>query len=592
MKASTRKHNKVLSMILIMAMVLSMFCIMPMYSASAATGELYVVAGDEGLTGENWNASSTENQMTDNGDGTYTKTFADVPAGSYGFKVTDGTWTNSWGKDGGSANYSLTLSTTCDVTIIFNSETKLITVESEGLSSFVLDYIVVVGNGEGNWLNGEVWNLASTTNIMTEVTPGIWEISYYDVAAGEAYQAKFACNGSWQPYNWTMDGYLDGQINPNYTVETDGSTVTIRIDVNGFDFETGEGSVVTEFVVTPPEEPDNYADVLLGDADASGDVSIKDATTVQKYIAEIMDLPDNSLLSADANCDVILNITDVTIIQKYLADFTIDYSVGQVVRIEDPVYPTRPTEPETTEPTTEPDASEPVTDPIPTDPVETMKFYVPNYVSWLTDAGGKLWLYNDDTAEFMAMSYDEEGTYFWADMPVTWDALSIYRTPFEITEETFDITSAWDEATQTGAILNKWENLGSKGDYNCYKITADGEGFYTTYDPTDSEETERTIYFDNSLTQWDTVYIYGWSFGLNNEFYALTQETDTIWSFTFSDTLPVDGVNGFLFVNQDNWTGCIQSNDVATAEGKNLYVPTSAGSAGTKISGAWSVYTP
>ncbi len=50
------------------------------------------VAGDEAFTGKNW--STTDNAMKDNGDGTYTLTFENVNAGTYGFKVVNG---DNWG---------------------------------------------------------------------------------------------------------------------------------------------------------------------------------------------------------------------------------------------------------------------------------------------------------------------------------------------------------------------------------------------------------------------------------------------------------------------------------------------------------------
>ncbi|MDD5795342.1 MAG: hypothetical protein PUD24_00195, partial [Oscillospiraceae bacterium] len=49
-----------------------------------------------------------------------------------------------------------------------------------------------------------------------------------------------------------ITGDLDGQTNTPQTVEVDGSTVTLRIDVTGFDFATGQGTVKPEFIVTPP----------------------------------------------------------------------------------------------------------------------------------------------------------------------------------------------------------------------------------------------------------------------------------------------------------------------------------------------------
>jgi hypothetical protein len=241
----------------------------------------------------------------------------------------------------------------------------------------------------------------------------------------------------------------------------------------------------------------------------------------------------------------------------------------------------------TTTPTTPTTTPTTPTTPDNTDPVSTTTFYVPNYVSWLTDMGGKLWVYNDATAEFMVMEYDEDLGTFYVELPDDWSSLSIYRTPFETEEEAFDINSAWNETTQTGVILNKWTNLGSKGSYNSYKITGDGTGYFDTYDPDAVVETSRTIYFDNSKTNWSTVYIYGWSFGLSNEFVKMTNEGNNIWSYTFTDEQPTDGVKGFLFVNKNSWSGQSQTVDIATEAGKNLFVPSS--SSGTSITGTWTV---
>ncbi|MEE1155118.1 MAG: hypothetical protein UH241_08190, partial [Acutalibacteraceae bacterium] len=212
----------------------------------------YTVAGDIGLTGASWDPSA--NPMTDeDGDGVYTITFADVAAGSYGFKVTDGTWANSWGANGG--NYTITLSAKADVTVNFDSATKEITVVSDGLGSFVLNYIAVVGNGvKGSaWLNGEAWNTATKTNVLTEVEKGVWSITYENVAAAEDYQCKFIANDSYT-YNWTSDGAFDGQINPNIVVAYDNSTVTLTIDVSAYDFATKTGTVKTNVEVIPPAD--------------------------------------------------------------------------------------------------------------------------------------------------------------------------------------------------------------------------------------------------------------------------------------------------------------------------------------------------
>jgi len=90
----------------------------------------YILAGSEALCGTNWDPSNTANQLFDkDGDGVYTISYNNVPAYTYEFKVTDGSWSNSWGKDGGSDNYVLMLNADSNVTVNFDAATKLITVD-------------------------------------------------------------------------------------------------------------------------------------------------------------------------------------------------------------------------------------------------------------------------------------------------------------------------------------------------------------------------------------------------------------------------------------------------------------------------------
>ena len=61
-----------------------------------------------------------------------------------------------------------------------------------------------VGNGGGNWLKGVPWAPDSDENLMTEVSPKVYEITYTNVDANvdsfEGYQVKFAANGSWAAF--------------------------------------------------------------------------------------------------------------------------------------------------------------------------------------------------------------------------------------------------------------------------------------------------------------------------------------------------------------------------------------------------------
>lgn len=97
-------------------------------SFSAGTWFTYTVAGSPGLCGSDWTPSDTANRMTMNSQGLLEITYKDIAKGTYEFKVTDGSWTNSWGQNGGSSNYVLTLTEKSHVTITYNPKTHAITV--------------------------------------------------------------------------------------------------------------------------------------------------------------------------------------------------------------------------------------------------------------------------------------------------------------------------------------------------------------------------------------------------------------------------------------------------------------------------------
>ena len=58
---------------------------------------------------------------------------------------------------------------------------------------------------------------------------------------------------------------------------------------------------------------------VLGDVNCDGVISIADATTLQKYLANIVDFNDEQLAVADTNGDGSVSIADATQIQRYLA---------------------------------------------------------------------------------------------------------------------------------------------------------------------------------------------------------------------------------------------------------------------------------
>ena len=76
-------------------------------------------------------------------------------------------------------------------------------------------------------------------------------------------------------------------------------------------------------------------DVLRGDADGDGKITISDATMIQEYIADY-DMPDPFQIRAcDVNGDGSINISDTTEIQRFLADCGNPYHIGESVAVKD-----------------------------------------------------------------------------------------------------------------------------------------------------------------------------------------------------------------------------------------------------------------
>ena len=201
----------------------------------------YYVAGVAALCGSEWNCADEANLMTWNGEtGLFEMVYTDVPVGTYQFKITDGTWNNTWGKDG--QNYTFEVTAPCDVTITFNHSSKAVKAEGDSVAAVTtleISSITAVGAGKGNFLNGKSWDVAAAVNHMT-ASGSIYTITYENVAAG-SYEVKFAANNSWND-NWGSNGsaYPGGKTeavyngqNIKFTVK-EASDITLTLDLTGF----------------------------------------------------------------------------------------------------------------------------------------------------------------------------------------------------------------------------------------------------------------------------------------------------------------------------------------------------------------------
>ena len=198
--------KRMLSILITLCMVL---LLVP--TTAFAEDSVYVVAGVSELCGTYWDGSpetSTDNIMEAQTDGTYKKVYTNVAVmNNYQFKIVENfaDGTQNWigiGIDNND-NFTFSVVSVCDVTITFDPETSKITVTGDGVeipTELNVESMRAVGNGDGNWLKGVSWDPDSDENLMTEVSPKVYEITYTDLDAFDNYQVKFAANGSWAAF--------------------------------------------------------------------------------------------------------------------------------------------------------------------------------------------------------------------------------------------------------------------------------------------------------------------------------------------------------------------------------------------------------
>ena len=107
------------------------------------------IAGATELTGHSWSANATENKMTlTSGKWTLTKTITSIDKGDYEYKVTDGSWGWSLGKDGNNAKINIPATGKYEVTFTYNPSNETVSATATPI------YSVTVNAGEGGSATG------------------------------------------------------------------------------------------------------------------------------------------------------------------------------------------------------------------------------------------------------------------------------------------------------------------------------------------------------------------------------------------------------------------------------------------------------
>ena len=291
--------------------------------------DTYIVAGSNAdIFGTAWDGTNEENTMTKDADGNYTKDYTVTKAfDAVQLKtVKNGA---EWIGDKNDQNVTFNLTGAGTFTVVYDTAENYTYVKGdivEEIKEFKYDTVFAVGNGEGTWLNGAAWDPAYAANEMTKVADDLWEIEFKDVPDGFNRQLKFAIDGAWthnfggafEESGVTSAAAYNGD---NVTFDTDDTcTIKAQLDLREFDFATKEGAKFT--VTITSDEPEKKAIGIIGDVDGDGQVTINDATEIQKRGVELVNFDEKQEKLADVNGDKRISILDVTCIQKYLAEQT------------------------------------------------------------------------------------------------------------------------------------------------------------------------------------------------------------------------------------------------------------------------------
>lgn len=325
----------------------------------------------------------------------------------------------------------------------------------------------------------------------------------------------------------------------------------------------------------PATEPSGNA--VYGDVNGDGDITVVDATLVQKHVVQLETLSADKQILADVNGDNTISVVDATLIQKYIVQLKDWGRTGDVYQAEQPTTP----EPTTAEPTTVKPTAQPTTAEPTTKPADTYTLYFKTKLGWMTSDGVSLFAYDLDTGASYQFEQDTDAypNVYTVEVPATVSNVSVYRSLSEVDEKPV--------GGDDGNVYNCWDATVSKTN-NCITLSNDEAVSTAPYVPEQKPAfTLSRVYFDNSKAHYTDVYIYGWAeSGLGNAAAHMNKIAGTdIWYYDF-DTPLSPGSNCFLFKDTES-TWKTQTNDLTVADGKNCF----RANPGSKSGGVWVSYS-
>lgn len=393
---------------------------------------------------------------------------------------------------------------------------------------------------------------------------------------GEQYPGRtdtpISLNGSSKAFSLTKAGtWEDTTLTPT------------KVEIEATDVTKGSAAEPTTKPV-PPTQPttaqpatEPSGNAVYGDVNGDGDITVVDATLVQKHIVQFETLSADKQILADVNEDNTISVVDATLIQKYIVQLKDWGRTGDVYQAEQPTTP----EPTTAEPTTVKPTAQPTTAEPTTKPADTYTLYFKTKLGWMTSDGVSLFAYDLDTGVSYQFEQDTDAypNVYTVEVPATVSNVSVYRSLSEVDEKPV--------GGDDGNVYNCWNATVSKTN-NCITLSNDEAVSTAPYVPEQKPAfTLSRVYFDNSKAHYTDVYIYGWAeSGLGNAAAHMNKIAGTdIWYYDF-DTPLSPGANCFLFKDTES-TWKTQTNNLTVADGKNCF----RANPGSKSGGVWVSYS-
>lgn len=392
---------------------------------------------------------------------------------------------------------------------------------------------------------------------------------------GEQYPGRtdtpISLNGSSKAFSLTKAGtWEDTTLTPT------------KVEIEATDVTKGSAAEPTTKPV-PPTQPttaqpatDPSGNAVYGDVNGDGDITVVDATLVQKHVVQLETLSADKQILADVDEDNTISVVDATLIQKYIVQLKDWGRTGDVYQAEQPTTPEPTAEPTTVKPTAQPTTAEPTTK-----PADTYTLYFKTKLGWMTSDGVSLFAYDLDTGASYQFEQDTDAypNVYTVEVPATVTNVSVYRSLSEVDEKPV--------GGDDGNVYNCWDATVSKTN-NCITLSNDEAVSTAPYVPEQKPAfTLSRVYFDNSKANYADVYIYGWAeSGLGNAAAHMNKIAGTdIWYYDF-DTPLTPGASCFLFKDtKSTWE--TQTSNLTVVDGKNCF----RANPGSKSGGVWINYS-